>query len=279
MRTIRTCAGLGDSVWLAMKLINQPEKFHWKLPDGHPQRGKQLFDLLPQITASCEYVPGMGYKMIKRSGYRGKWSGVRNEFYLEANTWLEAGKRIEGFLPDLPTSFILPYVTTDDEHNEAVNILGVGDEKYIGVYTSAYSTARQWGGWSSKEWYELITLIQRHNSAYKFVFIGAEWDIGVSQEVMSTMKPEEFNNTIGKRLPVVVEILKRLDCFIGFPSGLSIINETLGARQTVMFYPPHLAKMQNAWADPVRIESGQYKGCQFCEPKIIFEWLIENKKI
>lgn len=280
MRIIKTCAGLGDSVWLAMKLINQPEKFHWRLPDGQPQRGKQLFDLLPQITQSCDYVPGMGYKMIKRSGYKGKWRDApKNEMFLEANTWLEFGKRIEHYLPDLPTSFILPYLTTDDDHNTAVNILGAGDEKYIGIYTSSYSTTRQWNGWLEKEWTELIGLIQGYTTEYRFVFIGADWDIGVSQEVMSKMSPDSFVNTIGQPLPVVIEILKRLDCFIGFPSGLSIINETLGANQTVMFYPPHLQPMMNTWADPKRIESGQYKGCQFCEPKQIFDWLIENKKI
>lgn len=280
MRVIKACAGIGDSVWLAMKLINQPEKFNWKLPDGHPQRGKQLFDLLPQITESCEYAPGMGYKMIKRSGYKGQWkSSPPKEMFLEANTHLEFGKRIEKFLPDLETSFILPYKTTDDDHNSAINILGVGNEKYIGIYTSAYSNARRWGGWQAHEWVSLITMIKEYSVGYRFVFIGAEYDIGVSQEVMSKMDPDDYVNTIGQPLPVVIEILKRLDCFIGFPSGLSIINETLGARQTVMFYPPHLKMMQNAWADPARIESGRYKGCQFCEPKVIFDWLVSNEKL
>ncbi len=266
MKTITTCAGIGDAIWLIMKLINQPDKFNWVLPNGNPQRGKQLFDLLPQVTESCKYMPGLTYKLIKQKGFRGEWKNIGSNTMLEANTHLEAGKRIELFLPDLSTSYVLPYVTN-------TTALELPSGKLIGIYTSAYNNARQWNGWQAKEWLRLIRLI---GPDYKFVFIGADWDIGVSQEIMAQMNPDEYVNTIGQPLPVVVEVLKRLDCFIGFPSGLSILNETLGAKQTVMFYPPHLQAMQVAWADPARIESGQYKGCQFCEPQKIYDWLKDR---
>lgn len=285
-KTIITCPGLGDTVWLFMKLVNQPEKFHWRIGDAPPQRGHQIFELFPSLVESFEYIPQSGYNKVKRNAYHGPWFKTPQDFYLEANSHLEEGRRIETFLPDLKTSFKLEYATEESDIM-AANLLvrehQVSNEydsgKYIGIYTSAYSNARHWDGWIAQEWMELIGLIQDYDPSYKFVFIGASYDIGVSQDCMERMKPEEYINTIGQPLPVVIEILKRLDCFIGFPSGLSIINETLAARQTVMFYPKHLNKLMNAWPDPERIENASYKGCLFCPPKQIFNWLIENEKI
>jgi hypothetical protein len=301
IRTIITCPGLGDTVWLFMKLVNQSERFHWKIGDGLPQRGHQIFELFPQLVESFEYIPDHGYNKVKRSAHTGKWSRTPDRFYLEANSHLERGNRIEEFLPDLETSYRLEYATSEEDaakayrllynslsmymtnedfiNNEFTVELTTSSHRLIGIYTSAYSNARHWKGWEAKQWLELIRLIQKHDPNYKFVFIGADYDIGVSQEVMKQLQPSEYVNTIGQPLPVVIEILKRLDCFIGFPSGLSIINETLGAKQTVMFYPVHLSKLINAWPDPARIESGAYKGCLFCEPKKIFGWLVDNNKI
>jgi ADP-heptose:LPS heptosyltransferase len=281
IRTIITCPGLGDTVWLFMKLVNQSERFHWKIGDGLPQRGHQIFELFPQLVESFEYIPDHGYNKVKRSAHTGKWSRTPDRFYLEANSHLERGNRIEEFLPDLETSYRLEYATTITVYQAAWFHAydSYKDSPHIGIYTSAYSNARHWNGWEAKQWLELIRLIQKHDPNYKFVFIGADYDIGVSQEVMKQLQPSEYVNTIGQPLPVVIEILKRLDCFIGFPSGLSIINETLGAKQTVMFYPVHLSKLINAWPDPARIESGAYKGCLFCEPKKIFGWLVDNNKI
>jgi len=283
MRTITTCPGIGDSIWLIQKLINQPEKFHWKVGNGLPQRAKQLFDLFPQLTESFEYIPDVMYKTVKRSGYKGNWAKAPQKMYLEANSHLEAGKRIEKFLPDLPTTFKLEYKTSlkdtiESEFTVPMLLDSTGrsmiSPKYIGIYTSAYSTARQWNGWGSNEWLEFINLIKP--LGYKFVIIGAEWDIGIPGEIMNELSADDYINTIGQPLPVVIEILKRLDCFIGFPSGLSIINETIGAKKTLMWYPAHLSKMINSWPDPERIENKSYKGCLFCPPEQIFSWMKDN---
>lgn len=283
MRTIVTTQGIGDILWVFMKLVNQPEKFNWKISDSSPQRGHQIFELFPQLTESFEYIPQAGYKKVKRNGYWGKWADAPQNFYLEANSLLELGHRIEKFLPDLPTTYKLEYATTKNDYEIAKDLLLQDNRtfinKYIGIYTSAYSNARHWGGWQAHEWLQLINMINKLDKGYKFVLIGAEYDIGIPELIMQSLKPEDYINTIGQPLSVVIEILKRLDCFFGFPSGLSIINETLAAKQTVMFYPNHLKKLMNAWPDPERIENGSYKGCEFCEPEKIFEWLTLNNKI
>lgn len=283
LRTITTSAGIGDSIWLFQKLINSGERFHFKIPDGKPQRGKQIFDLLPQIAESCKYTPGLNYKKINNANIQNKkknWSQINEQsFVLSANRHLEGALRIEKFLPDLKTSFRLEYATTDNDREMAYQLLF---EKlpYIGIYCSAYGNAQSWGAWLEEDWFKFIRLLYHANRNFVFVIIGAPYDLDLSQKLMD--KLTGFNipyiNTIGQPLSVVIEILKRLTYFVGFPSGLSILNETLG-KDGIMFYSEKVKKIINTWADPERIANGNIKECLFCEPEKMFDWVKYEYKL
>lgn len=279
-RTIKTCAGIGDSIWLFMKLINAGEKFHWQLPDGQPQRGKQIFDLMPQLTASCEYVEGLGYTVIKamNAGTAGWESIFERGFYLEANSHLEAGKRIEDFLPDLPTSYKLDCVTSEEDKKAAQSHMSSQIMQHIGIYCSAYSNARHWGQWREGEWSEFIHMLHRDRPLTKFILFGADYDMDLTSKIQARMRGIPHITLISRPLGEVVETMKLLDYFIGFPSGLSILNETLHKRG-IMFYPQHLVPLMNTWAHPDRIASGEYKAVQTCAPKKLFDWIKENKML
>lgn len=277
LRTITLPAGIGDALWVLSKIINTKEKFHFRIPDGSPQRGKQIFDLLPQVAESCTYTPDLSYSKIDKqnAAVRGKkWTDIKQQsFTLSANTWLEQGNRLEKFLPDLPISYRLDYATTNRDRSIAGSLLH-DDGKYIGIYGSAYSNARHWGMWGPDEWANLIQLMYQCDRSLKFVIIGAPYDNDLAELLKAKLHEYRipFVNSIGQPLSVVVEILKRLAYFIGFPSGLSILNETLG-KDTLMFYPEKLNLMMNAWAEPSRIASGAYKGCQKCPPEKLFDWI------
>lgn len=283
LRTITLPAGLGDAAWVLMKLQATGERFHFKIPDSTPQRGKQIFDLLPQIAESCIYTPGLNYKLINKANVatKGKkWKDIKqDEFTLSANLHLEQGLRIETFLPDLPMTYALGYQTTDADKEKAAAFLA-GKSKYIGIYGSAYSNARNWNMWGHEEWFKLILQMYRANKDFCFVIIGAIYDTDMADLLMEQLR--QYNiphiNTIGQPLPVVIEVLKRLTYFIGFPSGLSIINETLGKDGT-MFYPHHLLPMMNAWPQLDRIKNHNYKGCQKCSPEQLFDWLRDVYKL
>lgn len=281
MRTIQTCPGLGDSVWLLQKLINTKEKFNFQLSNAQPQRGKQLFDMLPQIANACEYVPGLKYKNIidASAPYQGvKFKDIKvNSFTLQANQHLEAGKRIEDFLPDLEMTYKLPYVTTDSGFDASAL---TGSSKYIGIYGSAYSTARQWNGWDDGTWFEFIQLMHLQDQDACFVVIGASWDIDLGSKLIKRLQLANIPhyNTIGRSMTYVVELLKVLDYFVGFPSGLSIINESLH-KKTFMFYPEDLRLMINAWPEESRIGSYDYIGRVFCSPKETFKLIMDKANV
>lgn len=282
-RTIQVCPGIGDNLWLLMKLINSGEKFRFQLPGGNPRRGKQIFELLPQVSASAEYVGPRKYQTLMSMNIqkvKPRWSLITEQYFtLTCNEHLERGRRLEDFLPDLQTSFRLDYNT---KHFAPVAEVLMPAEmfEFIGIYGSSYSTSRAWGFWDEHRWLELIRLVYHHNPNYCFVIIGASWDLDLGRNLVRLLDAHgiPYVNTIGQPLGVVVEVLKRLRYFFSFPSGLGILAPSVGCPVT-MFYPKHLERMMNAWASPEDIETGAYKGCQFCEPGKIFKWAISNKKI
>lgn len=285
VRSITVPAGIGDNLWILQKLINAGEKFNFILPNGSPQRGKPLFDLLPQVAASGSYGGKITYNTLKNENIQNKkknWADIKqNTFYLCANEWVEQGKRIEGFLPDLETSYKFDYATTDRDKAKASEYFSY-DFRYIGIYGSAYANARHehYNGYGPDEWFRLCKEINLRNRDVKFVIIGADYDNDLA--AMLIKKLIEYRiphvSTIGQPLGVVVEILKRLSYFIGFPSGLSILNETLG-KDGLMFYGHKIQGIINTWAHPDRIKSGNMKECLFCPPEKIFDWLKNEYKL
>lgn len=277
MRLIRVPAGIGDNIWLFQKLINAKEKFDFHLSASQPQRGKQIFDLLPQLSSSCTYVAGLSFDSVRKASSQfmlGDWAGIQEKgFALEANTHLEAGRRIEELFPDLETSFTLDYNTSASVLPSDLNLLR------IGIYASAYSTVRAWGFWNPREWFDLIQKLHAEKPEAVFYIIGASFD-DLTGELPKLLRQNNIPcvDTVGRDLAYVIELLKTLDYFIGFPSGLSILNETLG-QQTFMFYPPHLKKMMYAWADQNRINSHDYIAQLFCTPAEAFNRIATDAEI
>lgn len=279
MRLIRTPAGIGDNIWLFTKLINANEKFNFHISDGKPQRGKQIFQLLPQLANSCEYVQGLSYSSIEAASKQfnaATWASIKEKaFALSCNRHLEQGKRIEDFLPDLPTSFILPYDTTGSLFDRSD--LPVASE-YVGIYCSSYSGNKAWSGWNENTWFDLIQKIHLEIPSACFCTIGAAWDIDLTGKLIRLLQINNipYYDTVGKPFTYVVDMMKVLNYFIGYPSGLSILNETLGAKGTFMFYPASLEKMMYTWADTSRIDDGSYLPMVFSTPKEAFD-IIFNK--
>ena len=283
MRNIDVCAGIGDNIWLIQKLINSGEKFSFHLPAGKPQRGKQIFDILPQIGVAAYDSQYRKYTELSQTNIANRVKNFydikENWFSLSINQHLEQGRRIEDFLPDLPTSFRIDWQTENEKTD-------LPDKPLIGIYASAYNTARAWGFWKEDRWCRLILDLHNLNKDFTFVMIGADWDLGVGSLIIRYLYERDipYINTIGRPLSYVVEVLKKLKYLFAFPSGIGILAPTVGCPVT-MFYPngrggaPDLRRMINAWASPEDIETKLYNGVQFCEPTVVYSWFVNEYKI
>lgn len=285
MRTITTCPGIGDFLWLAMKLQSTAERFKIVMSGGMPQRGHQVRALLPDLVGDHEYGPVIPYATVNTNSIQNTkrlWSQINEQgFYLSINSHLEGGKRIEEFLPDLDTSFRLRYYTTAEDKSSAVRLVPAG-APHIGLYTSAYNNSRNWGFWNEKQWFSLVRMLHKANKDFVFVVIGAEWDVDLSTKLIKLMKDNRIPhvNTVGYELGTVLECMRRFVYAFYFPSGLPILSETGGGSDCAMFYPPDkLPKMPGTWCDPRRRENGGFKECFFCTPEQIYDWVINTYQI
>lgn len=272
-RTIKVCAGIGDNIWLIQKLLKTGEKFRFEVAGEKPHRGKQIFEITPDIVADVSYSDEFSSLNSINDGVQKiaqKWSDVtQHEFFLSANEHLEAGLRLETFMPDLPTMFRVPWETKQYEI-DAARILPVRSNehrRYIGLYGSTYSVVRNWGFWEAPEWLELATKVNKL-SEVTFIIMGAKFDMDLATELSARLERWGIRHIklIGWPLGLVVEVMRRLTYFFSFPSGLGILSTSVGC-PTLMFYPPHLEAMIPAWAEPAAIESGFYRGTLFCSPR------------
>lgn len=273
-RKIKVCAGIGDNIWLIQKLMTSGEKFKWRIAGDIPKRGQQIFDLTPDIVADCQYDDDFSSLEPIKEGLqhtRMRWENIfEQEFYLSVNQHLERGRRLEGFLPDLMTTFSVRW-QTEKWADEARELLPMG-KKYVGLYGSAYCSTRNWGFWEAPNWKVLAGHVLEDNPDVTFIIIGASFDtdLGSDLSILLSKHPFEHKLLMGRPLGLIVEVMKRLDYFFSFPSGLGILSASVGC-PTLMFYPPHLEPMVNAWADPALIKSSVYTGALFCTPKEAIE--------
>lgn len=47
----------------------------------------------------------------------------------------------------------------------------------------------------------------------------------------------------------------------------------------MMFYPEHLVKLINTWADIGTIQNKTYKGCVFPQPQEAGDWILKKYKL
>jgi len=108
MKTFKVCTGIGDNIWLFQKLLNTEEKYKFLIPKTEPQRGKQVFDLLPQI-GTAEYANVSNKDAIEKtvSVNNTNFAAIPSgrDYFLSFNRQLEQGTRIENIFPDLETSY------------------------------------------------------------------------------------------------------------------------------------------------------------------------------
>jgi hypothetical protein len=285
MKKVIVPSGIGDILWVLQKLGTTGEKFHFMIPDGSPQRGHQILDLMPHVAASREYISGYSYSRIYKENVirmyqQWKMISLYDEFALSANHHLERGRRIEDLILDLPTHFQVNVKTSADDRNAAEAFLaGV---QPVGIYTSAYGNARHshYNGWGDHEWHRFTTrLFKELGSKHTFIVIGAPYDSDLCELVMHNMEASGVPHKalIGYPLGVVVEVLKRLRYFVGFPSGLSILNELLGKDGT-MFYGPRIGGIMRGWAHPERLKNWHLHETLFCDPDTLIDRL-KNKGV
>lgn len=283
MLHIKVPAGVGDISWSYSKLVDLGEELNVQISGDNPKRSIEYVKLLPHVV-KAEYVSDNFHKIVD---YSIPFTTTKQEFLDAArkgfvnfspNRFLEAGHRLETWIPELPTNFHYN-MNTKPLDGTLHQIVTENTTPLIGIYTSCYHTVSHWSGWHLNEWALAIHKMNTELPSVTFILIGASYDKPFCDDLSKLINTVPHINLAGKTdNNDIIEVIKQLKYLIAFPSGLPVLANVVGTPVT-MFYPPFLWKIYNTWCDPKSIDDLTYKGCMFPRVTEMMDWLFIQYKL
>jgi len=283
--SFRVPPGIGDISWVYSKLAGLGRPLRIEVADSGPRRALPYLELLPLVKESCYVKAPNPAKLTDPAAARraGKampdWDSYRliseasdHTIPIDLNGWLEAGNRIEDFIPNIPTV----------HHYEMLRPHGLTIPTLLGEWTRSVcfycanqDTVRRWQGWTPRQWAALAGMLMQSCGIDGIVLIGAAWDRSFADLVLAQMHVPVRDLVGMLGLPNTLQVVDWSDYLVAFPSGIPILA-TVMSRPTVMFYPDSLRGLMTSWVPPDVLEDGTYKAMPFCEPEAVFEWIKEK---
>lgn len=275
LKTIGVPSGIGDVSWMYSKLKHLPP-MNWEIADGWPPRTKQFLDLLPQVAESSygdfTYTDIISFTNAQGSNWPASWAAINgaSRILFQANMHLEEGKRLEDWLPDLECDFHYDILTTELHKEKAEKALKDHPRPLWGISAASYRGSEAWKTWGYNEWSEFLRKFQAKCGG-TILLLGGFWD-----DLTSSLAADGYPDLVGRTdIGTAVEILKRLDGYFGFSSGLGVLMTVLN-RKTMMLWPDHQRGLRNSWAPPKMIDNGSYLALPWLAPDLILtrakEW-------
>ena len=262
---IITPAGIGDIVWAFQKLQDY-DNISIGIACSEPPRSAQFVKMLPGVTHS--YMSDIHTDTVIANSISGT-SDISlyqdTTFCFQANTWLESGRQIEGFMPKEPVRYTWDFRLSEDVKRQARTIFE-NVEYPVGFYTSSELTNKEWHGYSARKWGELLMGLRSQKPKTTFVIIGAPYDKDITDYLLHLCRGEHIQHIdmTCKPLELVIESMKYFEALLSFPSGIGILG-SVQRTPTVMLMPKHLRKMHNTWVDPNLLESKRFFNIQLAD--------------
>jgi hypothetical protein len=273
-------AGIGDFSWIYSKLVNLGISLDVQVSPDPPARNLPYAQLLPAIAVAS--YGGYGYRHLKPKALPAfttkhqllTYADSGERVCLEANGHVEAGRRIEQYLPDLPTSFHYEVRINDGHVNKAEAAYATG-KPYVLVYASSMGTVKAWRGWVASDWVHFMVSLRHRAAEVPFVLTGAGWDADLGAHIEQSARHAGLNltNLVGKtHIASTLHLMRKSSYFVSFPSGLGILANVINVPST-MLYPPQIQRIMGTWSDPETVKSNRFKECLFCPPDVLAEWI------
>lgn len=255
-----TCPGIGDFSWLWTKLSTTNDSYLIEYAVTGPERLSAFLALLPKEKI-LGYRPNTNHRVnfntaklemnlvpsdIHRLKYYRQFQESSNYmFYVEANTHLEQGNRIEKWLPELKTNF----------HYKINGVLDNPEKENIFVvHLSSKRMQNIWNCYGLQEVIEIIDMVQK-KTGWTPVFMGAEYD-DFAQEVFAHYNVNHTARSVIGETPDLLSalhVIQKSKFFLGcVSSGMTMLANVLYV-PLAAWWPRE--KLPQSWAD----ESIPYK--------------------
>lgn len=296
-----TPGGIGDIAWCYQKLYGLSAYLGGEPviicpSDERPQRSEGFVRMLPNVQWGGyhkHYSGDLLNRTIKANKINLRASDVRidlnGEYDCQANTWVERGHRLEGWMPEIPLINKIELNIPKENQVEADALMEVAEEDgpaVVGVYTSAYGAQRNWAFWDESGWFKVLKSISDFfDKKVCFVIVGADFDTGLPQNLKFLLQKEgiKSHTIIGRPFGVIAALFKQLPLFLAFPSGLPIVSYLLGT-PTIWWLPtgpssegrgrPDLSKLPDAFINPLAVKSGHVESRWFESPEDAIDGIL-----
>lgn len=283
MLHIKVPAGIGDISWSYSKVSDLGEELNVQISADNPQRSLDYVKMLPGVI-KVEYIKDNFHKIVDSSipftTTKQDFLDVARKTFVNfsPNRFLEAGHRLETWIPELTTTFHYE-INTPLGSDLLAQHIKKDSANLIGIYTSSYHTICHWNGWHLTEWSLFIHHLHTELPSAFFVLIGAPYDKPFCDDLSKLINTVPHLNIAGQTSTAqVIEVIRRLKYLVSFPSGLPVLANVLRI-PVMMFYPQFLWKIYNTWCDPESLKYLTYKGCIFPKVKEAVDWLFKDYKL
>lgn len=269
--------GIGDFSAMYAKLCNIDRPMEIRTSNDSPNRLSPFLDLLPKVKntgyAGHTAMLSVGQTIPPGTDIASLKDG---DYFLSINRWLEEGGKVADWIPG-NTNY--HYEINNAEEVKSANeflthALPEDRGPIIGVYCSAYGNSRHWGFWDYALWrkfLEMVAAILPENT--QFLFVGAEYDLAISDMLHGWMQSigKQSHLLLGQfHIGSTIEMIRQMDYFFVFPSGLGFLADVVGTPHT-MWFPPNLEPMMGTFTDPENYLTHKSYHSLFSTPEEAFE--------
>jgi hypothetical protein len=240
--------GLGDFIWVYKKLCNLDAPLYVSVVSENrtrPRRSGPMLDHMPRVIG-WQYVDSTfasgGNDWTKSADDPacaiGKtWAELKVRkavpFKIECNRWLEAGNRLEGWLPDLPTTHRVPF---EDPGPPTTPLT----KPAVVVHLAG------WPDVEDQTWVNCIHMLSTVASVY---VVGGSYDR--RPRIVHTKSGGPANSTLVEDVPFadLYALWTGTEYCIGHASGFTIGADAVGAKG-VVYNPRNVPHLIGTWEDP-----------------------------
>ena len=273
INTVCVPSGIGDVSWAYSKLVNVGP-LHYEVADGWPYRTVPFMELLPGVASAVygqfNYQDIVVFEQAAKIGHHPTWAELNNgrgleRILLEPNRHLEEGKRLEDWLPDVPTSFHYEINARPVDVQRAADLLALYERPWTGISAASYRGSEAWKTWGYAEWSRFLKMLSAEVGG-TIILMGGFWD-----DLTATLEADGYPCTVGKTsVGAAIEVLRKLDFYVGFSSGLGVIRTVLD-KNAFMLWPDHQVELSTSWAPPEMLEDQRYAVSLWREPELVWK--------